>query len=178
IIQPGQTITLTFHPEEKLVVPWLWWGQLGLGGYPGSHRLEYLLGTSTIDYVDYEVGAPILESSVLVPLHVFKTWTSKGEHELTTEQQAAMIVAVQLAGEHVLFAATKNTTARLKIKPEKDGSFSDSLLGAPWIRLATVSSKITTLTATTDADDRITLKYATANGTTGTIYLDKNRHPL
>jgi len=172
-IQPGQVITLTVDSEDKAASKR--WGVVGASTVPQKYGFRYLLGGS----VEFEVEKPLLEASALVPLHTFTTLTSPSVKQPRTEQDAAMIVAVQLAGEHVILVGKKDGGTTFKIKAENDGTFKHGTgLGAPWIRLATVSSKITEITATTDADDRITLKYATANGTNGTIYLDKNRHPL
>ncbi len=174
IFQPGQAMTLTFHPEEGLIEPWLDGRGRWAIGAPGSHRLVYLLGGSA----DYEVGKPILEASAIIPLHSTRTWIAGGGSTKTrSAQEAAMIVAVQLAGEHVLLAGGRNATTNFEIEPKKkDGSFDAAVSGAPWIRLATVPFAVTSIKATADGKDRISIQY-TAGGAARTMHLDETRHP-
>ena len=173
IIQPGQVITLTVDSEDQEASKRWVLGPAPTA--PGKCGLHYLLGGS----VKYEVGAPIVEASAIVPLHLFKTWTLKGEHEPMTIQEAAMIVAVQLNGEHLLFVGQDNVNTTYKVKPEKDGTLSrrDAGSGAPWVRLDTLSSAITSLKGTADDKGRITLQYATADGAPHSLFLDETRHP-
>ncbi|MGA2434272.1 MAG: hypothetical protein ABSG25_03210 [Bryobacteraceae bacterium] len=171
IIQPGQVITVIIDGEDKESAKR--WNLEWVSPMPGKCSRRYLLGGR----VEYEVGKPILEASALVPLQVFKTYQWKGMKEPRTVQKAAMIVAVQLNGEHLLFVGQDNVNTTYKVKPEKDGTFSDASMCAPWVRLDTSSSAITSLKGTADDKGRITIQYAAADGAPHALFLDETRHP-
>jgi hypothetical protein len=143
---------------------------------PANYRLRFRLGGQ----VGFQIGAPVLEASAIVPLQEFKTFRDDGMEEPETLQSAAMVVAVSLGGENMLFAAQHNMITTYRIDTAKDGTLSkgDAISGAPWIRLTTVPAKVTKLTGTADPSGQITLEYTTEDGGGGKIYLDKNRHPL
>ncbi len=167
VIGPGQVIILTADSEDLEVSKH--WGLIGAASW-----FHYLLGGS----VDLEVGTPILEASELVPVHTTRISYPMGPgHPSEILQEAAMVVAVQLAEEHVILVGTRNTTTGYKVKPEKDGTFRRGISGcAPWVRLATLPTAVTILKATADEQDRITIQY-TAGGATRTMHLDEKRHP-
>jgi len=170
-IQPGQVITLTFDGEDQEAAE-----RWGFGGAAsGRQRLKYLLGGS----VEFEVGEPVLEASVFVPLQVFKTYQERGMKEPETIQYAAMVVAARVGDEHVLLIGQKNTLATRAVAVGKDGTLLPRTIswGAPWIRLATFPTAITSLKGTADAKGRITLQYTGADSIEQTLYLNEQRHP-
>jgi hypothetical protein len=177
VVPPGKSLTLVFHPEDRLVPPWETYGEMP--AYPGMYRLYCALADLT-QPLEFQVGAPVLEASAIVPLQEFKTYQEPGMDKPETVQKAAAIVAVRLGGEHLLLAAQHNTTTTSKVETEEDGTLTSGEThgGAPWVRLLTVPSKVTSLKGTADATGLITLEYTTADGGGGKIYLDKNRHPL
>jgi len=171
ILQPSQSITMTFHPEDKSVPPWNPHNSMPL--HPGNYRLRFRLGGE----VEFQVGAPFLETSAIVPLQEFKTYQEDGMTEPETLQYAATIVAVRLNGEHLLFAARHNVITTHEVKAEKDGTLS-TRGGEPWVRLLAVPAKVTRLSGSADPNGLITLEYTTEDGHAGRVYLDKDRHPL
>jgi hypothetical protein len=175
VIPAGQSLMVTFHPEDKLVYPWELYGEMPTN--PGMHRLYYWPGGG---HVEFEVGVPVLEASAIVPLQEFWTYKYKDMKEPKTVRLAAMIVAARLNGEHVLFAAQHNAATTRLIEAKEDGTLSggDTASGAPWVRLATVPSKVTKLSGTADPTGQVTLEYTTEDGRSGKVYLDKSRHPL
>lgn len=172
ILQPGQSVTLTADSEdEETAERWC----LGPTG-PGEETMKFLLGgTLTV-----QTGSPLLEASALVPLQVFHAYQGKDMKQPKTVQKAAAIVAARLNGEHVVMVAQHNVSVGRKIVPGRDGALSpgDVVSLAPWVRLATVTSKVTKLSGTADATGRITLEYTTEDGGGSRVYLDQNRHPL
>jgi hypothetical protein len=143
---------------------------------PGKERLQPLLGGS----VTFQIGAPVLEASAIVPLQEFKTFRDDGMDEPETLQYAALSVAVRVGDEHVVLVSSDNMPTTYTIEANKDGtlSYRTAIAGAPWVRLATVPAKVTKLTGTADPSGQITLEYTTEDGGGGKIYLDKSRHPL
>ena len=177
VVPPGKSLTLVFHPEDKLVMPWELHGEMPTG--PGTYRLYYVLADET-QPLEFQVGAPVLEASAIVPLQEFETYQEEGMARPRTLQYAATIVAVQLAGEHVLLAAQNDAPTTYAVETEEDGTLTtrETHGGAPWVRLRTVPSVVTSLKGTAAATGLITLEYTTADGGGGKIYLDKSRHPL
>ena len=177
VILPGKSLTVAFHPEDKLVTPWELYGEMP--AEPGVYRLYYSLADET-QPLEFEVGAPVLEASAIVPLQEFKTYQEKGMARPKTLQYAATIVAVRLAGEHLLLAAQDDAPTTYAVDTEEDGTLASARAqhGAPWVRLLTVPAKVTNLTGVADPSGMITLEYTTADGGGGRLYLDKNRHPL
>jgi hypothetical protein len=174
VLQPGQTVTLTVDSEGNGAGPPWWLKEAACA--PGKERLQPLLGGS----VTFQIGAPVLEASAMVPLGLFKTSQDEGMDQPETSQYGVMIVAVQMNGEHLILAALHNLRTDYRIETNKDGTLSDraAIAGAPWVRLATVPAKVTKLTGTADPSGQITLDHTTEDGGGGKIYLDKSRHPL
>jgi hypothetical protein len=192
-IQPGQTITLTVDSEDPDAAKG--WGFGPAPASPGKCKLRYLLGGS----VEFEVGEPVLEASAVVPLQVFKSYQAKGVREPKTLQYAAMIVAVQLNGEHLVLVGQHDVMAGYEVEVGREPSFADDMAwragrrtrsapgqadrtlssrtaatGAPWVRLTTSSSAITSLKGMADSKGRITVEY-TAAGVPQTLYLNEQR---
>jgi hypothetical protein len=144
----------------------------------------------------------MLETSAVVPLPIFKTYQNKDMKEPKTQQYAAMIVAVELNGEHLLFVAQHNVLSTYEIKTGRELTDADRLAwkhgmrtgwaeqrakdrtlssgtitaGIPWVRLATSPSPIASLKGTTDEKGRITIQYTTSDGVPQTVHLNESRH--
>src|ERR1700690_1325575 len=177
VVTYGDSVTLVFHPEDKLVRPWQTYGEMPPG--PGKYRLYYnLLGDGAP--AEFEVGAPVLEDSVIVPLQRFKTYQEKGMANQKTTQYAALAVAVRLGSEHLIFVGRKDVRTTDDVETGKDGTLTKGTAqdGAPWVRVATVPGKVTSLKATADVSGLITVEYTTADGGGGKVHLDENRRPL
>jgi hypothetical protein len=174
-IQPGQVITLNFDGEDAASVKrWGVWGAAPTEA--GKYTIRYLLGGS----VEFEVGAPVVEASAMVPLPVFKTYQWKDMKEPETLQYAAILLAARLGDEHLLLVGRGNMPTTYRIRPNRnDGTLSGGDAGtvAPWIRLATAPSAITSLKGTADAKGRITVEYTTSGGAPQTLYLNEDRRP-
>jgi hypothetical protein len=170
VMQPGQTITMTF-PPDRCERPYPTFANVPT--IPGNYRLRFRLGGE----VEFQVGAPALETWAVVPLQEFTTFQEEGMKAPETVQKAAMIVAVSLNGEHVIMAAQHNASASRKIL-ELDKEENRWIHGGEhWVRLATLTSKVTRLSGTADPSGQITVEYATEDGGGRKLYLDKNRHP-
>ena len=167
VIGPGQVIILTADSEDLGAAKH--WGLIGAASW-----FHYLLGGS----VDLEVGTPILEASAVVPLRVFKTYRETGMSKPKTIQEAVLLVAVQLNGEHVIMAAQHNVSSTYGLDRIKNGTlpYRDVSTGAPWVRLATLPAAVTILKATADDKDRLTVQYV-SGGVARTMHLDEKRHP-
>jgi hypothetical protein len=177
VVPPGKSLTLVFHPEDKLVTPWVLYGEMP--AYPGMYRLYYVLADGD-QSLEFQVGAPVLEASAIVPLQEFKTYQGRGMAKPKTTQYAAIAVAVRLDNEHLLFVGREDVRTTDEAETGEDGTLTSGTArdGAPWVRLRTVPSSVTSLKGTADATGLITLEYTTADGGGGKIYLDKSRHPL
>ncbi len=172
VLQPGQSITVTADSEDKEAAErWC----LGPAG-PGEETMTFLIGGS----VTIRTGTPLVEASAVVPLQVFKTFKDKGMDRPETLQYAALLVAVRLGDEHVILIGLDNMPTRYRLKTNADGTlaYGEEMSGAPWVRLATVRSRVAKLSGEADATGRITIDYTTEDGGGGRISLDKNRHPL
>jgi hypothetical protein len=173
VLQPGQSITLTADTEDtQSLKRWC------LGGFAaaGDTTVKFRLGGSAT----IRVGTALLEATAIVPLQEFKTYREEGMQRPETVQYAVLLIAAQLGNEHLVMAARHDVVTTYSLNRERDGALShgDAVSGAPWIRLATASSKVTKLSGTADATGQITVAYTTEDGGGGTLYLDKNRHPL
>lgn len=173
VIQPGEVIALTVNSEDKQTAKR--WGLGTAPTNPGKHHLTYLLGGR----VDFEVGAPVVEASAMVPLQVFKTYQEPSMARPETLQYAATLLAARLGDEHLLLIGRRNMPTTYRIQPNReDGTLSAGDAGtvAPWIRLATSPSAIASLKGTADPQGRITVEFSASDGATQTLYLNEDRH--
>ncbi len=175
VLPPGQKITFTINTLDKTYRPWHMMGATPFT--PGKYSVRSLLGGS----VEYEVGTPILEKGMLVPLHKTETYQPEAvDEQPVTEQRAVLLVGVQMGDEHIVAVSSDDVPIEAAIRTNANGTLSDrtSQLGTPWIRVATGQSKITDLSASVDALDVITVEYTTEDGVRHRIPLDVNRHPI
>ena len=88
------------------------------------------------------------------------------------------MLAAELGEQHVVMVSAGDLPVDGTVDANPDGTLHSPQAGAPWIRVAEVPFKITSLTATADAMDRITIDYAGADEVRHRVYLDEKRHPL
>jgi hypothetical protein len=170
-VQPGQRILLTFRTLDQNVQPWIDTGSMPSS--PGPYRLAYRLGGS----VDFEVGAPLVEVAAMATLHRTRTYWDDDGNQIS-EPLAAVVLAAGLGGDHLLLIAGKDMPSTYQVETNPDQTLDAAQVGQPWIRLRSVKSRITSLKATADASDLITIQYTTSDGTTQTVHLDSTRHAI
>ncbi len=192
VMQPGQSISMTF-PSDQCGHPCQAFDTMPMS--PGSYRMRFRIGRDNEglrndidsseahgwaigDAIEFQVAAPELEAWTLVPLQEFSTFQDKGVEKPETLQSATMIVAVLINGEHLVMAAQHKTITTDKIleRDKEDNRWAYG--GEPWVRLATLHSKVTKLSGEADPTGRITLEYTTEDGGGSRVHLDENRHPL
>lgn len=191
LMQPGQSITMVYRSEDCAEACMTF---RDMPKRPGNYRMRFRVGrdpqvfrNDNVDYVygwgggepvDFQVVAPKVEASAVVLLDEFRTYQNADMSAPKTVREAAVLVAVDLGGQHLVLVGRGNVTAGETVERTKEGTLWDPLRMSPWVRLATVQSKITKLTGTADPSGQITLEYTTEDGAGSRISLDKNRHPL
>lgn len=145
---------------------------------PGEYRLVYTHGAGN---TDFKVAQATIEAFVSVPFQKPGKEISNGKaYDLP---RRAMLVVLRTGTAHYVIVTVRDVFGadfdyRSKLIIGKNLDFAMAREIAPYQRIATSTQPIVAVQGTADAQENITVTWASADGQKGTVYVGSDRRPL